>query len=69
MPNPDVACKHCGHKYCYEHCQNAADGKHVPDPGSIIPCNTDIPWTVDVKCRNCEVTGGYKINPEEIQWE
>lgn len=59
---------------CYKHCRAALDGKHVPDPASIVSAddagqNRGTDWLVDVRCKHCSQSGSTRIDPKQIQWD
>jgi hypothetical protein len=49
------------------HCDEAEDGKHVPDPESISPRSSQEP-VVDINCKLCGQSGSVTIKPEDILW-
>lgn len=65
-------CKHCDKSPCYAHCQNTADGNHVPDPSSVVAADRagrGSDWIVDVSCKNCRISGSTVIDPKTIEFE
>jgi hypothetical protein len=61
-------CPHCGKTRCYEHCYEAKDGKHIADPKSVeVPDGAD-DFVVDLNCDLCGQSGGYRIDPTQIDW-
>lgn len=62
-------CKHCSHEDCYAHCQEAEDGKHIPDPKSANLADGADPFVIDFNCIKCGGGGATRIDPNDIQWE
>jgi hypothetical protein len=55
-------------------CKGSKDGKHEPDPASIVPADgagkdkgTD--WIVDVWCKNCGESGSVRIDPDDVEFD
>jgi hypothetical protein len=68
-------CRHCERLLpCYEHCQDADDGKHIADWSSVHHADgADItPERVvfDVNCDKCGQSGSISIDPrtQEVYW-
>ncbi len=66
-------CWHCGKRECYEHCNDADDGKHVMDGlgkhvmDGLSIIQADMEGVVDVSCKNCGQSGSVSIT--EVNWE
>ena len=58
----------------HKHCPASADGKHEPDPASIVAAdgagrNRGTDWIVDARCRYCQRSGSTFVDPKDIQWD
>lgn len=64
-----LPCKFCKkiNRECYEHCHKSKDGKHEALPRSAQQAD-GCDFTIDYFCKNCQQSGGVKINPKDIVW-
>jgi hypothetical protein len=53
---------------CYMHCHKSEDGKHQANPYSAQAAD-QLEFAVDYTCKLCGITGGVKIDPNDIYWE
>lgn len=69
---PGEVCKVCGARECYAHCQEAADGRHQPEPSSwSVEQDGEGIW-LDVNCRFCYQSGNVfhtmLTSEEQVTW-
>lgn len=56
---------------CLKNCCSlpASEGQHVPDMANAkIRVDEGDNLIIDVPCKNCNLTGGFVVYPEEICW-
>lgn len=66
-------CRICGNCECYEHCPNAVDGKHVPNPYTVNAqedqdCHGGM-MVFDIECELCGLSGSVTVDPKDVVFE